>query len=206
MGLDITVMIADAAWLEGVPPSERLPLLRGAWYDDETGFWGWDATPAAEGDWLWPQGPNGVCFGVYEFRNTCGSFKAHFWAGERWESARDHVDSQLRAELDTLLLGLIWNGLDGEAEHVDFGFFSDDGPGFYGVLLARAPDNVRKLAGTWERVRPRLDGVEQAFTEHAALSHGWVHDFRAFKALLEEWGYVLTEAARRGWCVVGLSE
>ncbi|WP_171116530.1 MULTISPECIES: hypothetical protein [Streptomyces] len=205
MGLDITVLIADRSWLEEVPPGERLERLRDAWYDDETGFWDWDSAAAVVGDWKWPQGPNSSLFAVYEFVHTSGSFKAHFWAGQRWESARDHVDPQLRSEIDTLLLGLIWNGLNGEAGHIDSGFFSE-GPGFYGVLLARSPDSVRVLAGTWERIRPGLGGMEQAFTEHAALPHGWVGNFREFRGLLEEWGHVLSEAARRGWCVVGLSE
>ncbi|MFC9119768.1 hypothetical protein ACFTXO_08260 [Streptomyces sp. NPDC057067] len=46
------------------------------------------------------------------------SFKAHFWAGERGESVRDHADPQVR-ELDALLLELVWGGLDGEAQHTD---------------------------------------------------------------------------------------
>ena len=79
MGLDITVMIADWSWLGEVPPRERLPRLRNAWYADETGLWDFDA-PAVEGDWEWPRGPNNAYFAVYEFRRTCGSFKPHFWA------------------------------------------------------------------------------------------------------------------------------
>ena len=41
---------------------------------------------------------------------------------------------------------------------------------------------------------------------YAAAPGGWVGDFPAFRTLLEDWGRVLTEAARRGWGVVGLSE
>ncbi|WP_256362906.1 hypothetical protein [Streptomyces sp. TRM70350] len=103
MGLDITVLIADRSWLEEVPPGERLQRLRDAWYDDETGFWDWDGAAAVVGDWKWPQGPNSSIFAVYEFLHTSGSFKAHFWAGQRWESTRDHVDPQLRSELGTLV-------------------------------------------------------------------------------------------------------
>ncbi|MEU6328149.1 hypothetical protein ABZ851_12830 [Streptomyces sp. NPDC047049] len=38
------------------------------------------------------------------------------------------------------------------------------------------------------------------------LPRRWFRDFEAFADLLEEWSRVLTEAARRGWGVVGLSE
>ncbi|WP_318275566.1 hypothetical protein [Streptomyces pharetrae] len=111
MGLDITVMIADWSWLAEVPPPERLSRLRDAWYDDETGLWDHDA-PAVEGDWVWPRGPHGAHFAVYEFLHTCGSFKAHFWAGQRWEAVREHVEPALRTEVDGFLPGLIWDGPD----------------------------------------------------------------------------------------------
>ncbi|KPC66501.1 hypothetical protein [Streptomyces chattanoogensis] len=205
MGLDITVMIVDWSWLGAVPSRERLSRLRDAWYADETGLWDHDAL-GIEGDWEWPRGPHGAYFAVYEFRHTCGSFKAHFWAGERWESLRDHADPHLRTELDSLLLGLIWEGADGQAQYTDPGFFCDDPEVSYGLLLARSPDTVRELAATWEGMRPRLGRLRGAFTEHAADPTGWVGDFDGFTGLLEDWGRVLTEAARRGWGVVGLSE
>ncbi|MFB7368929.1 hypothetical protein ACFC0D_03690 [Streptomyces sp. NPDC056222] len=205
MGLDINVLIADWAWLGKVPPRERLSRLRDAWYADETGLWDHDA-PVIEGGWDWPRGPHSTSFAVYEFRGTLGSFKAHFWAGERWESVRHHADPLVRADLDSLLLGLIWGGPDGEAEHMDPGFFGDDPSGTHGVLLARSPDTVRGLASTSDRVRPRLGGLREAYNEHAAVSRGWVSDFDEFTTLLDDWGRVLSEAARRGWGVVGLSE
>lgn len=205
MGLDITVMIADWSWLGEVPPRERLSRLRDAWYADESGLRDHDA-PAVEGDWEWPRGPGNSSFAVYEFRGTLGSFKAHFWAGERWEAVRDHADPLVRAGLDTLLLGLIRGGPDGEAEHVDQGFFWDDPAVTHGVLLARSPDSVRELAVTWEEVRIWLEGLREAFDEHAAVPEGWVRDFDEFTDLLHDWGRVLSEAARRGWGLVGLSE
>ncbi|MGJ7019087.1 hypothetical protein ACWFQ6_11925 [Streptomyces althioticus] len=55
MGLDVTVLIADPAWLTRVPTRERLPRLRSAWYADEAGLWGHDAPTGAEG-WARPQG------------------------------------------------------------------------------------------------------------------------------------------------------
>ncbi|MGH4029283.1 hypothetical protein ACQB60_10155 [Actinomycetota bacterium Odt1-20B] len=206
MGLDITVLTVDWAWLAEAPPGERLSRLRSAWYDDETGLWELDATPQDEGEWVWPPGPGGGCFGIYEFRRTLGSFKAHFWAGERWESLRAHADPLMRVELDSLLRGLIWGGLDGEAEHIDSGLSSDDPRVAYGLLVAKTPDTTRELAATWERVRPRLGELREAFTAHAAQPGAWIGDFDEFSDLLEDWGRVLTEAATRGWCVVGLSE
>ncbi|MFJ8310971.1 MULTISPECIES: hypothetical protein [unclassified Streptomyces] len=205
MGLDITVTIVDWSWLGEVPERERLARLRDAWYSDETGLWDYDR-PGVRGDWEWPQGPDGDHFAVYEFLHTLGSFKAHFWAGHRWECVRDHADPLVRAGLDTVLLGLVWQGLDGEAEHTDPGFFCDDPEVFYGVLVARSPDSVRELSATWEGVRSRLGGLRGAFDEHAAVDDGWVGQFDDFVGLLEEWGRVLAEAARRGWGVVGLSE
>lgn len=202
MGLDITVMIADGSWLGEVPPGKRVPRLRDAWYADDTGLWEYDA-PVVESGWVRPQGPHSAFFAVHEFLHTCGSFKAHFWAGQRWEAVRDHVDPLLRAELDMLLRGLIWCGTDGEAQHTDTDFFGEDD---YGVLLARSPGNVRKLAAAWDRVRPRLGRMQGPFTEHAAVRDGWVGNFDEFMGLLTQWGQVLAEAARRGWGIVGLSE
>lgn len=65
---------------------------------------------------------------------------------------------------------------------------------------------MRELAATWEQVRPRLGELRGAFTEHAAEPGAWVGRFDEFADLLEDWGRVLTEADRRGWGVVGLSE
>ncbi|UKY54920.1 hypothetical protein [Streptomyces inhibens] len=205
MGLDITVMIVDWSWLGEVPPRERLSRLEDAWYADETGLWDRGA-PAVKGDWEWPLGPKASFFAIYEFLRTCGSFKPHFWVGEQWESLRDHADPMVRTGLDTFLLGLIWNGLDGEAEHTDPGFFCDEPGVSDGLLVARSPDSVRELAATWEEVRPQLGRLRGVFNEHAAVPAArWFPSFEAFTDLLEEWGRVLTEAARRGWGVVGLS-
>ncbi|MFE9118752.1 hypothetical protein [Streptomyces sp. NPDC007172] len=205
MGLDITVMIVDWKWLRDAPRPERLSRLRDAWYADETGLWNHDR-PGVNGDWEWPRGPDGGHFAVYEFRDTLGSFKAHFWAGQRWEQVRDRADPSLRTSLDALLLGLIWQGLDGEAEHVDPGFFSEDPRISYGMLVARTPESVRGLATLWEEARPAMGGLREAFERHAAVADGWVGRFDAFVSLLEEWSHVLAAAAQRGWGVVGLSE
>ncbi|MFE9485880.1 hypothetical protein ACFYNF_05395 [Streptomyces sp. NPDC006641] len=203
--MDITAMIADWSWLGDVPERERLSRLRNAWYADETGLWDHDA-PVAEGGWGWPKGPNGAFFALYEFRRTLGSYKPHFWATHDWERVRDHADPLVRAGLDAFLLGLIWDGMDGESGETDRDFFSGDPEVSYGLLVARSPDGVRELAATWEGVRPRLDGLREAFTVYSAVPDGRGGDFDAFDLLLTEWGHILTEAAGRGWGVVGLSE
>ncbi len=198
-------MIADWSWLGEAPPQDRSARLRDAWYADETGLWDWAAT-VPEGAWRWPRGADADRFCVYEFRRTAGSFKAHFWAGQRWDTVRGHADPLLRAQLDALLGGLVWTGADGEAEHTDPAFLGAEPPAPYGVLLARTPDGVRELAALWRRIGPRLGGLRAAFTEHAAEPDSWVGEFGEFADLLDDWGRVLTEADRRGWCVVGLSE
>ncbi|MEU2249352.1 hypothetical protein [Streptomyces sp. NPDC019224] len=200
MGLDLTTLIADWSWLAEVPPRERLPRLRDAWYDDATGLWDREA-PGTDGGWEWPRGPHSVHFGVYEFPGTLGSFKPHFWAGEGWEKVREHADPAARVELDALLGGLIWDGPDfDDEESEDRAFFSHDR-----MLVACSPERVRELLATWERVRSRLDELRAPFEEYAAQPMGWIRDFDAFVRLLTDWGGVLAEAARRGWGVVGVS-
>ncbi|MEU4503147.1 hypothetical protein [Streptomyces sp. NPDC024089] len=205
MGLDITVVIADWSWLGEVPSRERLLRLRNAWYAEETGLWEHDA-PVVEGDWEWPKGPDGSRFAVYEFLQTLGSYKPHFWATHHWERVRDHTGPLLRAGLDTFLLGLIWDGMDGESGETDADFFSGEPEVAYGLLVACSPDSVRRLATVWEDIWPRLGGLRETFTVYSAVPDGRGGDFDAFALLLEEWGRILTEAAGRGWGVVGLSE
>ncbi|WP_331720379.1 hypothetical protein [Streptomyces sp. NBC_00209] len=201
MGVDLTTLIADWSWLAEVPPSERLPRLRDAWYDEATGLWDYDEN-GTDGGWEWPRGPHRARFGVYDFPGTRGSYKPHFWAGEGWEKARDHVDAGVRAELDALLGGLIWDGPDFDDEEPSEGhaFFS----GGYGLLVAKSPEGVRDLLATWERVRPRLDELRAPFEEHSSGFR--FADFDAFVRLLTNWGDVLAEAARRGWGIAGVSE
>lgn len=200
MGVDITTLIADWSWLAEVPPAERLERLRNAWYDDETGLWDYDEN-GPDGGWEWPRGPHSGLFGVYEFPGTLGSYKPHFWAGEAWEKARDHIDAGLRAELDALLGGLIWDGPDFDDEKADEGY--DFFAGGSGLLVAKSPEGVRELLATWERVRPRLDDLREPFGEPEAASR--FGDFDAFVRLLANWGEVLAEAARRGWGIAGVN-
>ncbi|WP_331741754.1 hypothetical protein OG338_30090 (plasmid) [Streptomyces sp. NBC_00726] len=199
MGVDLNTLIADWSWLAEAPPRERLPRLRDAWYDEATGLWDHDGP---DDGWEWPRGPHSTHFGVYEFPGTMGSYKPHFWAGQLWEKARDHVDTAVRAELDTLLGGLFWDGPDYDDEGPDEG--RDFFPGSHGLLVAESPEGVRELLATWERVRPRLDELRAPFDEHSMEFR--FSDFDSFVRLLADWGDVLAEAARRGWGIAGLSE
>ncbi|MGW3091781.1 hypothetical protein [Streptomyces sp. NPDC001108] len=213
MGLDITVMVVDWSWLGEVPARERLSRLWRAWDADETGLWDYEA-PTVRGDWAWPKGPHSDRFAVYEFLYTLGSYKPHFWVTHHWDHVRDHADPSLRAELDDFLLGLIWDGPDGKSGRTDLEFFAstaaesaDAPPCGTSLLLARSPEGVRELAATWERVHPLLDGLREPFAKHTAAvsSDGRPADFdHGFVHLLTEWARVLTEAADRGWGVVGV--
>lgn len=202
MGLNINVLIADPSLLTQVPPQQRASRLYRVLNADETELWDLDA-PVVEEGWVWPKGANSDRFAVYEFPGTLGSYKPHFWAGEGWYDIREHLTPSLRAEFDVLMRGILWSGVDGEAHHTDADFFDVDDRR---LLLARSPDSVRELAAVWERVRSRLHQVREPFAKAALPDTGWIVGFDEFAGLLTNWGHVLVEAARRGWCVVGLSE
>lgn len=205
MGADLTAVIADWSWLEEVEPDRRLSRLMDAREDDETALW-LDEGPLADIDgWQQVQGRHSDRLAVYEFPETAGSYKPHFWLANRWESVREHTDPSLRAELDTLLLGLVWHGLDGEEEHIDADFRDAPDTLTHHVLLARTPHTVRSLAAAWQRAEPQLPSLRTPFTAHAAAPAGWVSDFDSYTRLLHSWGHVLTETARRGWCLAGVN-
>ncbi|NKQ25264.1 hypothetical protein HF200_12600, partial [Streptomyces galbus] len=79
MGVDITVLVVDWARLAAVPAEERLRVVQEAAYGDADG----------DGDvvdgWVWPAAAERSWLGRYEFRDTLGSYKPHFWAAEGWE-------------------------------------------------------------------------------------------------------------------------
>ncbi|MDL2076526.1 hypothetical protein QNN03_08765 [Streptomyces sp. GXMU-J15] len=197
MGLDITVIIADPSPFTPFPPQKRLSHLRATLLADDTGLWGIDA-PCVEEGWVWPEGANSDRFALYEFPGTLGSYKPHFWAGERWDEVREQVDPPLRDDLDALLDGL----LGPEDRCTDADLFGEPSPG---VLLARSPERVRELAAVWERVRPQLHRVREPFGRASFPDTGWITTYDEFASLLTGWGHVLAEGERRGWCVVGLS-
>ncbi|MFI0915430.1 hypothetical protein [Streptomyces abikoensis] len=96
MGADITALMVDWAHLENIPVLEREhALIEAADPDvDDGSVEGGRAwlPPAIEGFPAW-------C-ARYEFGGTLGSFKPHFWTGERWEAVREHAPADLRAALD----------------------------------------------------------------------------------------------------------
>lgn len=121
---------------------------------------------------------------------------------------RPFVDASVREAVDSFLGGLIW-----DADQVDVpaasggegGVFPPAGDRVHpNVLLVCLPEAVAGKARAWERVEPGLEGLRGPF---AVECEGWAgrpDTFEGFVALLREWGGVVTEAARRGWGLVGL--
>ncbi|MFF5312979.1 hypothetical protein [Streptomyces massasporeus] len=199
MGLDITVLALDWEQLERTPSEERYALLEDAAApDDELD---WDAQPQ-EG-WVWQAAPNVPWCGRYEFHNTGGSYKPHFWAGQAWEAVRGHVGQETREHLDAFLRELIWD--DGTEDDTDSGLFPEN-PGLRRprLLLTCPPLAVSDLAGHWARGEPLLESVREHFGAHLTRPGQWIENFDEFSVLLREWGTVVTETQRRGWGLVGL--
>ncbi|GGP33834.1 hypothetical protein [Streptomyces abikoensis] len=197
MGADITVLIVDWRHLENIPELEReSALMEAADPDDDDG-------PVEDG-WAWlPPAPEGfpAWCGRYEFGGTLGSYKPHFWAGERWNAMREHVPDDLRTALDAFLAGLVW---DPPGTGTDPG--EDDAEPWHGALWTYCPPpDVPALAQAWDAVVPRLEELRGPFTAHVTADPGeWVERFEEFTKLLHGWAEVVTQAHRRGWGLVGL--
>ncbi|MBZ4322370.1 hypothetical protein [Streptomyces huiliensis] len=206
MGLDISVLVVDWERVAGFVPGERGERLVDAVYPDECDaeFFaglpdGWVRFPAEVAEWS----------ALYEFHSTSGSFKAHFWAGERWEDVREQAVPELRAALDTFLSGLFWDPYDMAVPPAGTG---PDAPGVrelfaehgVGLLVACPPDAVPVLAAAWAVAEPLLDGLDGPHTAHADSPGRWIPDHDAFAVLLREWAEVVREAHALGWGIVGL--
>ncbi|MEV5675020.1 hypothetical protein [Streptomyces sp. NPDC052179] len=93
MGVSIAVLIVDWEHIESVPDNLRYELLADAAFPDDGEEW--PPPLAAEPDnrrneasrdtalthgdgWTWPTATEPCWCGVYEFRGTLGSYKAHF--------------------------------------------------------------------------------------------------------------------------------
>ncbi|KOU75944.1 hypothetical protein ADK57_06010 [Streptomyces sp. MMG1533] len=204
MGLDITVLAVDWGQLERTPADERESLLYEAMDPgDDPGL-----RPEPEAGWVFPASPRVPWSGRYEFRDTLGSYKPHFWAADGWDKAREFADPALREPLDGFLEGLIWwgPGLDDEDDESDGRLFpSDAEPSGPRRLLTCPPSAAQALAAHWARAEPLLEGLREAYDAHASHPSGWIPDFDAFDALVRQWAEVVDETARRGWGVLGLT-
>ncbi|WP_367319010.1 hypothetical protein [Streptomyces sp. HUAS ZL42] len=150
MGEDITVPAVGWGRLESTPVGERLELLEEAACPETD----WDAEPAW--GWVIPASPKVPWCGRYEFHSTNGSYKPHFWAGERWDDVRAFGDPVLRDALDGFVLRLIRGGEDADEEVAEGGPFpTDPEPWRPRLLLVCPPDTVRGVAARVGRDRER---------------------------------------------------
>ncbi|MET9519511.1 hypothetical protein [Streptomyces sp. NPDC002994] len=206
MGLDLSLFMADWEHLSGTPVENRVQALDDAtwpteFYDD------YQRHGPAGGGWLWPPDRVSAWCAEYVFFTTTGAYGPHARAGDAWADIRLLVDTSVREAMDTFVAGLIWDvdPADDPAPTGGGGFFppATDRWRPY-VLLVCPPEAVPGKARAWERVEPHLEALHEPF---AAESEGWAgrpDTFDNFTGLLSEWGGVTTEAARRGWGLVGL--
>ncbi|MBT2408855.1 MULTISPECIES: hypothetical protein [unclassified Streptomyces] len=197
MGLDITVFAVDWDRFEQVPADACMDLFLNDAYPELS-------YPGAGWQWPRPGLPGEGSLAWYRFRDTLGSFKAHFWAGERWEHIRDTpgvIGSPVRAAVDGLLSGLYWvppEAAEDESEPPE----PSDEQRRRGLMMSFPPSEVAALAAYWDRAEPLVDGLRESFDVHAAVPTGWIRTFPEFESLLRDWGEVVREARRRGWGVI----
>ncbi|MGW7089138.1 hypothetical protein ACWGH2_37415 [Streptomyces sp. NPDC054871] len=205
MGLDLTLFMADWKQLSAIPVENRVEAL-----DDTT--WPQELDDAYQrdglaGGWLWPSGRGSAWCAEYDFFSTTGAYSPHARAGGAWADMRLLVEASVREAMDTFLVGLIWDAdpADDPALTGGGGFFPPGTDRWRPcVLLVCPPEAVPGKARAWERVESHLEELREPF---AAECEGWAgrpDTFEDFATLLREWGDVTTEAARRGWGLVGL--
>ncbi|MEU8776977.1 hypothetical protein [Streptomyces sp. NPDC048606] len=199
MGLDLTLCMADWARWGEVPVERRIDALTDALWQAECEDDDHRNGPPRRSEPAW-------C-AEYVFRTTTGSYRPHSRAGDAWDDLRPLVEAPLRAAMDTFLDGLIWDSdpADDPALTGGGGFLPPgDDPWRPRVLLVCPPTALPDKARAWQRAEPRLAELRGPF---AAECEGWAGrpaTFEEFTALLREWGEATTEAARRGWGLVGL--
>ncbi|MGW0909434.1 hypothetical protein [Streptomyces sp. NPDC002853] len=201
MGICMELLIVDCAYIETEPTELRADLVETAAFGSDDA-WGLEYP---EG-WTWPDDQNRPWYARYEFRNTLTSYKPHFWAGERWDKMREFVRPGLRTALDEFSAPLFWGEYNWE--------FAD--PPFTPSVPVREnhwcpetmkwllPEDVTVLQQFWTLVEPGLPSLREPFEQHLAEATGRVSTFSSFAALVIEWGEVVTEAAGRGWGIIGL--
>ena len=196
VGVAIEVLIVDWPRVEAAAGDRQGLLIDAAFgevYSDDLG----------EHGWAWPTQPGEDWYGRYAFRETLGSYKPHFWAGQRWEDLRGFVEPTVREALDGFNDALFWHGLE-DTTGTGSGLAEPPCPWEADLLLWCPPDHVPVIAGWWRQAASRLDVLREPFTQHAAQASGWITTYETFAALLTDWGAVVTEAERRGWGIVGL--
>jgi hypothetical protein len=99
------VLIVDWAHLKSVPAKQREDLVQEAAFGPDDAY-DYNLPPG----WTWPDPTQARWWARYEFLDTMTSYKAHFWAGERWDELRAFVDVPLRDALDQFSAPLFWDG------------------------------------------------------------------------------------------------
>ncbi|MFK0259421.1 hypothetical protein [Streptomyces sp. NPDC090445] len=197
MGLGIEVLIADWGRVEAAAPEARHDLLIDAAFGEAY------SDDLFEHGWSWSTQPGEDWYRRYALRNTCGSYKPHFYAGHRWDHMRDSVTPGLRDVLDRFNDVLFWHGLE-DTTGVGPGLPELPCPWEADLLLWLPPGRMPVIAGWWREAAPQLDALREPFDRIDTDPDGWVGTFEAFVDLLTDWGEVVTEAERRGWGIVGL--
>ncbi|MGW4231425.1 hypothetical protein ACWEF9_19375 [Streptomyces sp. NPDC004980] len=191
--------------MDAIPVESRVDALEDTAWPPETDYQ--DMTYGPVDGWTWPPDRGSAWCAAYGFFITTGAYGPHARAGAAWNDMRLLVAPSVRAAMDTFLDGLIWNAdpADNPGRTGGGGFFPPaDDRGRSCVLLVCPPEAILRKTHAWERVKPRLEELREAF---AAECPGWAgrpDTFEDFTALLHEWGDANTEAARRNWGLVGL--
>lgn len=199
MGLDLTALIVDWTNVLDAVPEARYQLLEDAvcaLIPDDLHY---DSPPPGL---VWPGDADQGWYALYEFRNTTGSYKPHFWTGHSWDYMCEAVDPSLRADGDAFFGRLLIEDFD---QHLEGVFPEPSDPRFVTMLLACAPETVHALLDVWTRLAPRLPELRAPFDAHAADPGRWIGTFEEFAALTVQWADAVREAARRNWGLAAIN-
>ncbi|MFE3181130.1 hypothetical protein ACFXKR_09565 [Streptomyces violascens] len=206
MGLHLTLCMADWGHLREIHVKDRIRALNEAISPTGLDHDGYGTLGLAEG-WVWSPNQDPAWCAEYRFFCTSGSYKTQSRAGDGWDDMRVLVHASLRDAMDRFLNGLIWDEDPANDPTLTGGggFFPPAADRRWSnLLLVCSPEAATDKADAWGRAAPRLQELRSAF---AAECEGWAgrpDTFEEFTTLLHEWGDVVTEAAGRGWGLVGL--